>query len=345
MAGGGSVPDPNKAATQGIISAAQNYPFEYLINALSQTGGVGTLTGPTGQSQQYDFSGLGTADVNNAVSQQMAQAFLDIQKNLGPEYIKQRLADLKLADPQGYAAYGQLFEQIMQEANQGAPNMQLSQQTQDAVNNLLLQSQSLTPEERMQVEQAVRGNQVASGIYLGNAPAQQEASAVTQALDSKQSAAQREANSFLTSGVSPSDIQFRKIQQDLANLGAFVSGTNPTSQFSSLSGAQSTAAPYPATGYQVPTLNEGQAAQQGLQNAYDIYSANTNWANNSVNPYIAGLNLASNLGQTAVNLGYSPWASSTYPTTQGVYGVNYGGAVSPGGTVAPDAPVYSTNVP
>jgi hypothetical protein len=90
----------------------------------------------------------------------------------------------------------------------------------------------------------------------------------------------------------------------LANLGAFIGGQTPQGQFGSISGAQGGAAPYSATGYQTPTINEGQATQQGVNNAFDLYNIN---AANQVNPFVAGLSGAANLAGTAFNLGYSPW--------------------------------------
>ena len=314
MSGGSSPSDPNKAAVAGIEQQATDYPFEYLINALSQTGGTGTYTDPTtGKSQTYDFTGLGTADVQNQMSDQMAQVLLDIQNGLGSQYIAQRLKDLQQADPTGYAAYQQLFDQIKQESEQAAPNLPLSEATQKVVQDFLTKSQTLDPTSRMQVGQGVRGDQVAKGIYLGNAPAALEGEAVVQATDQQNAAAQASAQQFLQAGVSPSDIQYRKTQQDMANLGAFINGQNPTAQFSSLSGAQNQAAPTPNTGYSTPGMNEGQAASQGINNAYGLYEGQTDWSQNNVNPYMAGLSAASGAASTAKNMGWNPW--STYGTT------------------------------
>lgn len=302
-----SIPDPNQAAIQGSQQAAQNYPFEYQINALAQMGGKGVINGKT-----YDFTNLGNADVQNKFQDQMAQVLLDIQQGLGPQFIQQRLDDLKRADPTGYAAYQQLFDQIKREAAQPGPNLALSEATQKAIQDVLQSSQSLTPEEASQEGQSVRGNQVASGIYLGNAPAQAEASAVVGATDRKQAAGQATAQSFLQAGVSPSDIDYRKTQQDMANLGSFISGQNPTAQFSSLSGAQQQAAPTPNTGYSMPTINPGQAAGQGISNAYGMYQANMDWSNNQVNPYMAAFQGISNTAQTAMSLGWSPFSTPDY---------------------------------
>jgi hypothetical protein len=187
--------------------------------------------------------------------------------------------------------------------------MPLAQATQDSINNVLKTSQTLDPTSMMQVGQGVRSDQVAKGIYLGNAPAAAEGAAVVNATDQQNQAAQAAASQFLQSGTSPTDIQYRTTQQNMANLGAFINGQNPTAEFSSLSGAQSQAAPNPNTGYSTPGMNEGQAAQTGINQAQGIYSGQTDWANNNVNPYMAGLNMASQGLRTASNLGWNPWGT------------------------------------
>ena len=306
--GRGSDPDPNAAAAAGIQQTEKNYPFSYIVNALSQTGGNATLTNPaTGQPQDYNFTDLGTTQVGNQVSGQMAQVLLDLQNQYGGAYIAQRLADLKQSDPTGYAAYGQLFDQIQQEAAQQPPDMPLSQATQAGIQDLLQKSNTLTPTEQTQVAQQSNAGNVATGVYLGNAPAQVNATNAVNAVDQQNAAAQGEASKFLASGVSPSDVQYRKIQQDMANYGAFINGQNPTAEFSSLSGAQSGAAPAGPTGYQTPTLNVGQAAQQGISQANSLYGINQQQAN----PYLAGLNFASQGVQAASNLGWNPFASAS----------------------------------
>ena len=310
--GSPSIPDPNQAAIAGIQTQAQLYPYEYIVNALSQLGQAGAPYNPvTGQTTPVDFTGTGTAAVQNQMSDQMAQTLLAIQQGLGPQYIAQRLADLQQSDPTGYAARQQLFDQIQQEAAQAPPGQALSESTQNAIMSELQQGSNLTPQEQMQVEQGTRGNQVASGIFLGNAPAQAEADAVVNAGDQAQAQRQAAAGQFLSSGVSPSDIQFRQIQQNLANYGAFIGGQTPESQFSSLTGAQSGAAPTPNTGYSAPTLNEGQAAGQGVSNAFDLYNQNFNFQQNQVNPFTAGLSGLTGLLGTASNLGYDPFSSSS----------------------------------
>ena len=336
----GSVPNPNAAAAAGIQQTEANYPFSYLVNAISQTGGNATLTNPEGKPQNYDFTGLGTAEVGNQVSGQMAQVLLDLQNQYGGAYIAQRLADLKQSDPTGYASYGQLFDKIQQEAAQQPPDMPLSQATQAGIQDLLQKSNTLTPAEQTQVAQRSNAGNLSTGVYLGNAPAQVNATNAVKAVDAQNAAAQGEASRFLSSGVSPSDVQYRKTQQDMANLGAFINGQNPVAEFSSLSGAQSGAAPANNTGYQTPTMNVGQAAGQGMSQANTLYGINQQQAN----PYLAGLNFASQGAQTASNLGWNPFSTPTPYTNNGTYG-GYSGAAGSGGGAAAAPDISGFNLP
>jgi hypothetical protein len=328
-----SPPDPTQAAIAGIQDQTAAYPFEYLVNALAQTGQSGTLTNPqTGQPQTYNFQGLGTADVQNQVSSQMAQTLLDIQQGLGSQYIAQRLADLKQSDPQGYAAYGQLFDQIQQEASQTPPDMPLSQATQGAINNVLQSSSTLSPDELKQVQQQAGAQNVSTGITLGNAPESNVGVDAVNALDQQQSTAQAAADQYLKEGVTPSDITYRQIQQNISNEGAFANGQNPTAQFSSLSGAANGAAPNPNTGYQSPTLNESQGAQQGLNLANSIYGSQNELFQGTANPYLAGLNIATNGINTALNAyngANSPYSSVSPQQSANVLSEYNSGAYTP----------------
>src|SRR5262245_2407314 len=128
--GGGDAPDPPDyagAARQGVYADLETYPLRYIIEAASRMGGKVTLDGKT-----YDFSGLGDADNAAAMSDKMAQTLLDIQRDLGPEFVKQRLEELKQADPKGYAARQELFSRIMAAVDQH-PDRPLAEELQASI--------------------------------------------------------------------------------------------------------------------------------------------------------------------------------------------------------------------
>jgi len=300
--GGGSAPqtpDYNKAAAAGVQADLETYPQRYLTEAASKMGGKVTIGGQT-----YDFTGLGDAQNAAVMSDKMAQTLLNIQQNYGSDYVKQSLADLKQADPKGYASRQQLFDQIMAQAD-AQPNRPMASDLQTSIMGALQSAGRLDPKELSQVQQSVRGGQVARGNTLGNAATSQEASAAVNASDTLRNQTQATAQGFLQSGVTPEDVQYRRMQQSISNLSNFAQGTTPTSQFRSLSSAGNAAAPFTGTTPNSVVTNPN-AAAMGISNALGIYQGNVNWAGQQVNPYMAGLSTGISGVGAATSLGWSP---------------------------------------
>ncbi len=315
MGGAPEIPDSNAAAVEGIKADLSNYPFKTQIEALAKMGGKKTIGNKT-----YDFTGLGDADNAKVMSDKMAQTMLDIQKNFGADFVKQRLADLEQSDPAGFAARKQLFSKIMQSADEH-PDRPISEDLQNQINSELSLGGKLDSKETEQVQQGVRGKQLHNGIFLGNAPAMEEGGALVGASENLETQRQNEAVNFLKSGVSPEDVEYRRIQQALGNLGAFTNGQSPIAQFGSLSGAQGGAAPFTAPNGQTPTTNPN-AALLGVQNQQQQYSGNSQWSQNQVNPFLVGATGA----VSAFNM-YQPQAAATNPGLVSAWsgGGSYGG--------------------
>lgn len=321
MASGPDIPDPNKASIAGMKADLKNYPQNWLVNAAAQMGNKITLGGKT-----YDFTGLGNAAQSLAYSDQMAQTLIDIQKNQGAAYVKQRLEELKQADPAGYAARKQLFDTIMADVESRPPNEKMSQDLQKQVQDMVKTAGELTPQQRQEIQQNVRGQQAARGITLGNAPASEEATATVLNQDQLRQNQQGMAENYLKAGISPEDIQYRKIQQSLANLSAFRQGTTPTAQFADLSSAGNQSAPFNPVNYQTPaTLNPEQAAQTGLGFANSVYQTGQNQAN----PWLSGLSLAATGMNAAAN-----WMAPNQSKTPTYQPIGYNSPV-----MAPNSPM------
>ena len=298
--GGGSVPappDPNASATAGLVQDTANYPFESIINNLAQTGGSANIGGTN-----YDFTGLGNAASSAAASSQTAQALLDIQKNYGSQYIQQRLADLQQSDPAGYAARSQLFNSILQYSQQN-PDRPLATDLQNQITQTVQNSGKLDPQAVQGVQQGVRSGQAASGVILGNAPAGNEATALVGATDTQEAQAQAEGQSYLASGVSPQDVEYRRIQQSLGNLGAFVNNTTPEAEFGSVSSAGAGAAPYNPVNYSGTAAPGESGAATGLNFANTTYAQQSGYANQQANPWLSGLTTGVNGLGAAAKLG------------------------------------------
>lgn len=310
----------------------ENYPLQYLVDAASKSGKAVTVGGKT-----YDFTGLGDADNARVMSDKMAATLLDIQRGLGPQFIQQRLDELKQADPKGYAARQDLFDRILADS-QAHPNRPLAEDLQSSIVGQLTNAGRLDARELEQVQQQVRGGQAARGNTLGNAATSQEASAAVQASDTLKNQQQQEALGFLNSGVTPEDVEYRRLQQSLQNLGAFQSGQTPTAEFRSLSAAGNGAAPFISGG---PVGGPGgvqtdpNAGAQG-QNFYNqLYSGQVNWQQNQVNPWIAGLSTGISGIAPAYNAGVNAgwWGGgNTQPYYQG------------GGTTAVGTPQQSQQI-
>jgi hypothetical protein len=295
--GGATIPaQPDQAAlaAQGIAQSATNYADSYQLNALASEGGKGYVNG-----KFYDFTGAGDAANQGAVSSQLADAMLAIQSANGPQQIAQSIANLKQSDPIGYAAHQQLFDQIMTESqNPTDPNQLVSTGTQNQILSLLGQGSNLSTgpqSETEAVQQGVRGQQTENGIFLGNAPASQEASAVEGAGEAQQNAVQQQALQFQQSGVDPADVQYRMMQQNLANLGAYINGQTPEAQFGSVAGAGNGAVAFNGGQPNSASMNPN-AGLQAVQLGNQVYQQQAQFAGNQANPFLAGL---SGLGQAA----------------------------------------------
>lgn len=284
------IPNPGKAAAAGIAADTELQPFNYLINAASTLGKPITIDGKT-----YDFTGLGNADTAAKISDQMAQTLLDIQKSTAPEQIRQRIEELKTADPQGYAARKQLFDKIIEDAN-SHPGRPLASDLQQTVQDELAKGVGFNDaKQEEQVREGVRGQQYAQGITLGNAPTSQEAKTVVNAGESLRSQRENDALKLIQSGTAPEDVAYRQFQQSLGNLADFQSGQTPTAQFKQVSGAANVTPPgqLPAIGF------NPNAAGQGVNNALGASGAYAGYQASQANPWLAGVSTA---GATAGSL-------------------------------------------
>ena len=285
---GKSMPDGEdygKVAADAVYADLNMLPLRRWIEAAARKGEKGV--DPSGTPQ--DFTGLGDADVAGQYADQMAGVLLDLQQTYGDDYVKQRLAELQAADPEGQTARKQLYASLQTGlkdlgAQAGAVELEKSQLAD------LEQGATLDPAMRRQVGQAVRGGQVDRGNYLGNAAVAQEAGATANASETLRAQRQQKALAYLQSGVSPEDVSYRKTQQAAADLGSFINGVTPTAQFAGVSSAGNGAAPFVSTGPMTTTTNPN-AATQGAGNALAIYQGNLNWAQNQANPYMAGASI------------------------------------------------------
>lgn len=276
------LPDPADAYISGVKTDLATLDERRRIEAAAAQGQKVTINGV-----EYDFTGLGDADYNTQVADRMAAELLQMQRDLGPQYVQQRLLELEKADPQGAAARRTLWETINSELQRGGTEQAAAQKLQTAILGELNAGGALPDAVRQRVSSRVQGGQVARGNWLGNAAAVQEGQALADASQAQRQQRQAAALQFLTTGVSPADAQARRDQQNLANLGSFIAGETPTAQFAQLTGAQNQIVPWAGTG-PLSTTNPN-AGAQGIQFAQGNYLGQQAQANAQVNPWLAGL--------------------------------------------------------
>jgi hypothetical protein len=278
------VPDPGDAAAAGVYADLETSPFKWMIDQAAKKGEKVTIGGKV-----YDFTGLGEAEYQRKYSDAMAGLMLDLQKEYGPQVIDQRLKELEAADPAAFAQRKATFQNILADLD-ASPDRPTAERLQEQILAELNKGGDLDPQMQNEILQSVRGGQAARGIVLGNAPAAQEAQTLTNASENMRAKRQQDAITFLTTGVAPEDVQYRREQQGLANLGAFQSGETPVAQFGQLSAAQTGVVPF----YQVPStqITDPNAASKGMNYASNQYAGTSDAWQNTVNPWIAGLSSA-----------------------------------------------------
>jgi hypothetical protein len=286
------------------------------LNAIPATGNTVYLDSkgnvvPASQAVA-NFAGYGSADVQGAIASQNAVNQLALAQKFDPQYIAQALSQEAQADPQSVAARAEESNLIQQQINRplNEPvsdmlNSQLQEQVNAANNN------SLTPMDQARLNAAVssalgdRGPLQAATMPAGtNAFAQPLTTGF--AGEQRQTSAAQAATGLLASGSSPEDIQYRREQQNLANLSAEVNGKTPESEFSSLSGAQSGPTPNRTAATPLPTMPDNGMQAQGP--AMQNWNTQSGYLASQANPWMTGLSSLINVGGAAANLGWKPLA-------------------------------------
>ena len=182
-------PDLAAANEAAVYADVETLPIRKMIESAAALGTSVTYTDPqTGEQKTADFTGFGDIDQSRAQLEFMAESAstiarsqLDVQKEFGEEFIKQRIKELELSDPQGTEVRRMLGEEAKKDLQAGY---------------------GLGDELRQEVTQAVRGAQAARGNIMGDANAAAEAFAVGDAAIRLRQQRLANAASFL-SGITP----------------------------------------------------------------------------------------------------------------------------------------------
>lgn len=304
----------NKAAIDADISTLA---LRRAIEASAKLGKPITYTDPqTGKTETFDFTGYGDAETSAANADKMAAAALELQKKYGPEFIKQAREQLRQSDPEGFGAREALYQEIMDRLGVDVQSP-VADSLEAQIMAELQQGGATDDATNREIDQYLIGQQLDRGGSYGKADEFQRAMGVGQAAEARRTARQQKAAAFLSGGFAKADRDYKKDQQDLANLGAFLSGQTPTAQFQQLSGAQNGAAPFVGT-TPGPGLNPN-AGAQGAQFAQQNYQ--TQIANPQNNPWMQGLGMGlQTIGSVAAiggQQGFGWWGGKRSPVNPG----------------------------
>lgn len=250
-----------------------------------------------------NFNGYSNAETQASIANQEAANNLALAQKYDPQFIASALKQEQEADPQSYAARQEENDLIQQQMNNP-----LNNPVADILNNQV-QSQVEAGKGLDDFDTGVLNNAVEQALKdrnsSGNGADFSQPLTTGAAGVARQQAGIQKGIGELTSGSSPEDIAYRKEQQNLANLSALINGQTPTSEFSSLSGAQRGPTPQ-VSGSPLPTMG-GNTAQTAGSAALGAYGTSLGIQENQANPWLAGISTALNAGNALSQTGYKPF--------------------------------------
>lgn len=244
-----------------------------------------TVKVPAG-TQTADFTGYGTADVQGKIARQYAAMEQQLSEKYGPQFAAEAAKEAQEADPEGYAARQEMYQQIQNELNK-TPQRPVADLLQQQVAQQVQAGNRLDPMESEVLRGAVADAQFARG--QGGSSAQDFATPMETGLpgEQRQQAGISKGMSWLGGGATPEDVAYRRQQQDMANLSAFINGQSPVAEFPQLSSAQQGTTPFVPgqAGAQMPNANLGAASQFALGN----WNTQMKQALNTPNSWMTGV--------------------------------------------------------
>lgn len=243
------------------------------------------------QLAEPNFAGYGSADI----TAELARRAADLQEKLGAKYgtqfAEEAAKEAALADPEGTRARAVENELIQRQL--AAPVTPVAGQLDEQIRAQQQAGAGFDPMTQDLLDTAVA--QAAQDRGGGPSAADVGAIMSTGAEGAaRRQAAMSKAQGFLASGQTPEDVNYRREQQNISNLGSFVSGTTPESQFGGLAAARQGATPT-YTGQALPTMPPG-VAQAGNQYAMQGWQAGLNAKQNQPNQWLAGISSLMQLG-------------------------------------------------
>ena len=255
------------------------------------------------ENQAYaDFTGFGEADVQGKIAEDYADLMIELGDKYGQQFVEEARKQLELSDPEGMAAREKMGQMIEQQA-QETPERPVADLMDQQVGEQLEAGNRLDAMSRDVLDASLQDALRARG-QTGSVDQFAQPMETGLAGDARRQAGIQKALGWLSSGATPEDVQFRREQQNLANMGAYIGGRTPQAEFANLSGAQQGATPMRG-GSQLPTMNQN-AGQSSQQAALNDWQTQMGYAANQANPWMAGLSGLLGVGSAAGKAGWQP---------------------------------------
>lgn len=308
-----SVDDPNTTFRKGkavnIGTASKPNIVPYVASEWAKGGKYAGQTKPrpfdhnfpTTAQKEYDFTGRGDIDTEVDQAKKMAASNLALQQKYGADFIAENLKQQALADPESKAARDKLAALVESERQREAVNP-LATKIQEMDRADLATGGDLSQSEKDAMMATILKRQ-AMGDNVDQEAVSRTFDVGREARDTQR---QQQMLGLLTSGASPEDVQYRKEQQDLANMASFRAGKTPVSQFQTMSGAQTGATPQMGTSRMGQNVDPN-AGAAGAASARTQYGMQMDYASTQANPWFAGVGVALK-GASALGAGgYKPF--------------------------------------
>jgi hypothetical protein len=240
------------------------------------------------ETKHADFRGKGDADVQSELARQMAELELASQQKYGVDYATEARHQEELADPLGFAARKTLHDELAKRDEAlGKAGHPVADELDAQVLGDLQRGRGISPDAQKLVDDIMARRGGAGGGVTANVTGSLEQGPQA---EQRLARAQQHALGFLSSGATPEDVDYRRRQQSLADMGNFISGRTPEAQFGALSGAQQGSTPQ----FRAPALPgpDPNAAALGQQGALTNYSQQVRNATTQVGDWFTGLSTA-----------------------------------------------------
>ena len=255
------------------------------------------------ENQAYaDFTGFGEADVQGKIAEDYADLVIELGDKYGQQFVEEARKQLELSDPEGMAAREKMGQMIEQQAEE-TPERPVADLMDQQVGEQLEAGNRLDAMSRDVLDASLQDALRARG-QTGSVDQFAQPMETGLAGDARRQAGIQKALGWLSSGATPEDVQFRREQQNLANMGAYIGGRTPQAEFANLSGAQQGATPMRG-GSQLPTMNQN-AGQSSQQAALSDWQTQMGYEANQANPWMAGLSGLLGVGSAAGKAGWQP---------------------------------------